>query len=230
MSSEQGEELSPQLGECTAGRYVQGSPAPSRRRVLWSGGAGLAGAALLGIGVPTHALARDAASATSRLGAEIDEAARAYGVPSALLLAMGYVNTRLEMPPPEASAYRKGDPSGRGTYGTMALVRNPFSDTLGEAARLTGVSADRLTKDRAANIAGGAALLASSQGRHRPARPARWMGAVHGNGGGGRRYTATAGVGAGELYAGQVNDALVRGFSVRVSTGELISLTGRGVH
>jgi hypothetical protein len=47
-------------------------------------------------------------------------------------MAMGYVNTRWEMPQPEANAYERGDPHGWGSYGIMALVQNPYSDTLGE--------------------------------------------------------------------------------------------------
>ena len=95
--------------------------------------------------------------------AEFEEAAGQYRVPVELLLAMGYVNTRWEMPPP-ANEYKSGDLHGWGSYGIMALVRNPTSDTLGEASRLTGVSADKLVADRKSNILGGAALLSRSQG------------------------------------------------------------------
>lgn len=141
---------------------------------------------------------------------------------------MGYVNTRLEMPPPDASGHRAGDPEGRGSHGIMALTRNAASDTLGAAAELTGIAADRLQTDRAANIRGGAALLADSHGRPVPdGDSARWLGAVHGSGGGGPRYTATAGIGAGELYAGQVADVLTSGFAVRTRSGERVTLQGR---
>jgi hypothetical protein len=34
------------------------------------------------------------------------------------------------MPPPSASAYRKGDPKGRGDYGIMQLTQNPSRNTL----------------------------------------------------------------------------------------------------
>jgi hypothetical protein len=68
------------------------------------------------------------------------------------------------MPPPEASDYEEGDPEGKGAYGIMALVRNPFTDTLGEASQLTGISTEKLKTDRRSNILGGAALLARSQG------------------------------------------------------------------
>src|SRR3712207_7394121 len=58
---------------------------------------------------------------------------------SELLLAMGFVNTHWEMPPPSASDYRPGDLSGRGAYGIMQLVENPWTDTLSRAASLTGL-------------------------------------------------------------------------------------------
>lgn len=202
------------------------SPA-SRRDFLRAGSVGLAGAVLVGAAAPVHARSRDTASTKAQLRAEFEKAADEYRVPVTLLLAMGYVNTRLEMPPPEASDYRKGDLSGRGAYGIMSLVRNPFSDTLGTASDLTGIPAEQLKRDRAANIVGGAALLASSQGNNRPADAARWLGAVHGRGGSGPRYSATSGTGAGDLYAGQVEDALENGFSVRTRSGERIVLPGR---
>ena len=80
------------------------------------------------------------------LADELDRASREYGVPRELLLAMGYVNTRWEMPPPSASDYESGDPEGRGDYGVMALARNPSRDTLGKAASMTGLSVEALKR------------------------------------------------------------------------------------
>lgn len=199
----------------------------TRRGFLRVGVAGIAGAAVFAS--PDGVLAgSSAAESPSPLRDEIHRAGREYGVPAAVLLAMGYVNTRLEMPTAEASAHRAGDPEGRGAYGVMALTRNAASDTLGAAAELTGIAAGRLQTNRAANIRGGAALLADSHGRPgTDGDPVRWLGAVHGSGGGGPRYTATAGVGAGELYAGQVADVLNSGFAVRTRSGERVTLQGR---
>jgi len=42
----------------------------------------------------------------------------------------------------------------------MALVRNPTSDTLGDAAKATSISVQTLKTDRKSNILGEAALLA----------------------------------------------------------------------
>lgn len=225
----------PGSAENPPGTPIDRSERVRRRSFLRYGSAGMAGtAALLAFPRPSGVLARENVVATasrtrsgSALRAEVTRAAREYGIPAAVLLAMGYVNTRLEMPPPEASQHRNGDPEGPGAYGIMALARNSSSDTLGAAATLTGMPARRLQTDRAANLRGGAALLADSQGREQPDDPLRWIGAIHGSGGKGPRYAATSGIGAGELYAGQVEDILRNGFSVRTSSGERVALEAR---
>jgi hypothetical protein len=150
-----------------------GSSAPraiNRRNFLRLGGTGLAGVIVLGsVGVGTVLAQREPSPREAPLVAEFRVAAEEYGVPMELLMAMSYVNTRWEMPPPGANAYVAGDLHGWGSYGIMALVQNPYSDTLGEASRLTGIPEERLKRDRAANIRGGAALLASAAGWYRPA-------------------------------------------------------------
>ena len=77
--------------------------AMNRRDFLRLGGAGLAGTVLLGPGGGT-VLAQPGSS----LKAELAAAAAKYKVPKELLMAMGYVNTLWEMPPPEASDYVEG--------------------------------------------------------------------------------------------------------------------------
>lgn len=132
---------------------------------------------------------------------EFRAAAAEYGVPVELLKAMGYVNTRWEMPSGE---------SRDGGWGIMHLVRNNTTDTLGEASRLTGIPVQRLMTDRAANIRGGAALLARAQ-QGSPRDLNAW-------------YEAVAEVGGGRLYANQVYETLQSGASATISTGETISL------
>src|SRR5829696_1959871 len=144
-----------------------------RREFLKLGGAGLAGAVLLGTASVTGS--RVLAQEASSLMAESESAATEYGVPQELLLAMGYVNTMWEMPPPEVSAYREGDIHGRGAYGIMQLVQNPWEDTLGEAAQLTGLPEEQLKNDRAANIRGGAAVLAGIPGSDKPSDLNGWQ-------------------------------------------------------
>ncbi len=183
----------------------------NRLDFLRLGGAGLAGATLLGtVG------GRVLAQTESSLEAEFESAARKYKVPVALLLAMGYYNTLWEMPPPSASAYRKGDPEGRGDYGIMQLTRNPSRNTLGKAAKLTGLSKAQLKSDRSANIEGGAALLSDLVGKSKPKRLDGWQVAL-------TQYAGT------DLYASQVYGVLKDGASLTISTGERLKLSPQDV-
>lgn len=200
---------------------VAESWAMDRRDFLKMSGAGLAGAALLG----TLGSGASAKSASPKLTAEFEDAADEYGVPAIILMAMGYINTRWAMPAPDTNEYRRGELHGWGSYGIMALVKNPFSDTLGEASRLTGISEERLKSDRRSNIRGGAALLAEALGTDQPTMLEGFRGAMSGRGkAGGKNYDAVAGVGSGELYADQVFEAVVNGASEMIR-GEEISLS-----
>jgi hypothetical protein len=201
------------------------SRAFDRRDFLKLSGAGLLGVVLLGSGGLGKVFAQAGPLPEPSLVAEFEQAAEEYGVPVELLMAMGYVNTRWDMPPPEASAYRWGDLHGLGSYGIMALVQNPYSDTLGEASRLTGIPQEVLKTDRAANIRGGAALLASSAGGYASGDLSDYFGAVVGRGlGAGKSYIAVTGIGGGELYAEQVFGTLRTGAYRTMSSGETISL------
>ncbi len=195
----------------------------SRRYFLRLSGVG-AVAAVLGV-VGSEKLFAQVDPAYSSLVEEFEEAADEYDVPVSLLLAMGYVNTRWEMPSPEASAYEPGDAQGRGAYGIMQLVRNDDEDTLGEASRLTGIPEEELKRDRGSNILGGAALLREAQGE-RPIRLGDYFGAVSGKG---RRrlFKAVSGIGAGDLYAEQVFDVLRRGTYEKILDGEEIELPSK---
>ena len=200
--------------------FAQGSRSSmDRRRFLKLSGAGFAGMILLSTIGAGGVLAQSA----TQLEREFGEAAEKYAVPIEILLAMGYVNTRWEMPPPQASPYEDGEIEGRGTYGIMALVRNPSADTLGEATRLTGIPEVELKTDRRANILGGAALLARSQGE-KPLKLNEWFGAVNGEGGNGKTYEAVAGIGGGRLYLDQVIGTLKSGAKASISTGETVVL------
>ena len=199
-------------------------------KLSWTG---LAGVALFGSLGSAEVLAQTPPEPPTKasLVAEFRRAAEEHGIPVELLMALGWANTRWEMPPPEANDYERGDLHGWGSYGIMALVQNPFSDTLGEASRLTGISEEELKTDRAANIRGGAALLASSLGAEMPSRLADFFGALAGRGRApGKNYRAVAGVGGGELYAEQVLEALERGIpEEKLKSGERLSLEARSL-
>jgi hypothetical protein len=197
----------------------------NRRGFLRLSGASMVGATLLGMVGSGWVFAQEQSPYSSLLS-EFKEAAERYNVPVKLLLAMGYVNTRWEMPPPEASDHEPGNPHGRGAYGIMQLVKNDDEDTLGDASRLTGISEEDLKTDRRSNIFGGAALLAEAEGE-RPARLGDYFGAVSGRGK--RRFIkAVAGLGAGQLYAEQVFDTLRRGTFETILDGEQVALPAEG--
>ncbi|MEV0595613.1 N-acetylmuramoyl-L-alanine amidase [Nonomuraea cavernae] len=138
-------------------------------------------------------LAASALAGPSQPGrqAEFAAAARDYGVPVSVLLGVSYLESRWDV--------NAGEPSMSGGYGPMHLVdagaarggghaaapvgpgtpASPVSEqaTLREAARLTGLPPARLRSDPAANIRGGAAVLASYQ-PHQSSDPADWHDAV----------------------------------------------------
>ena len=182
-----------------------------RRDFLKLGAAGIGSAALLGSFGAGSVLASPAS-----LRREHEAAAEEYDVPIELLLAMGYVNTLWEMPPPSVSDYDPGDLHGRGEYGIMQLARNPARDTLGRAASLTNLPESELKTDLTANIRGGAALLSEIQGREKPDGVNGWQKAV-------------AEYGGGALYAKEVYEALDKGASLETSTGERVSLAPQRV-
>ncbi|MBG0824114.1 N-acetylmuramoyl-L-alanine amidase [Planomonospora sp. ID91781] len=182
-------------------------------------------------------------------------AARTYGVPESLLLAVSYLQSRWDA--------HGGRPSVSGGYGPMHLVdartaaspgrhrddhhgaagadprgdetrplrvaaprpaargdRVPPPDTLHRAASLTGISPARLRLDPAANITGGAALLAHHQrsGGGRPgAGPAHWYDAV-------ARYPATRDARAAAVFADEVYATLRTGAARVTDDGERVVL------
>lgn len=183
----------------------------NRRNFLRLGGAGLAGAVLLGT-----AGGRVLAQAGPSLKSEFEAASTEYGVPAELLLAMGYTNTFWEMPPPTATAFEPGDLHGHGTYGVMALYQNPSRDTLGRAAGLTRLSERELKADRAANVRGGAAVLADIAGATKPDGLDGWQEAV-------------AEYGGVDFYALEVFQTLKEGAQATISTGESLTLPPQDV-
>ncbi|MFI6707941.1 N-acetylmuramoyl-L-alanine amidase [Nonomuraea sp. NPDC050478] len=108
----------------------------------------------------------------------------------------------------EAARTGSGD---RGvTSGEAASSGGDWGATLGEAARLTGVSVERLRRDAAANIRAGAALLASYQGVP-SADPARWHAAV-------ARYSGSP------AFADEVLRVIRDGAARRADDGSLVRL------
>lgn len=94
--------------------------------------------------------------------------------------------------------------------------------TLDRAAALTGIPARELRTSTAANIEGGAALLAAAQrasGRPLSADPADWFGAV-------ARYSGADDTATATTYANDVFDVIRAGESRRTDSGQVVTLAG----
>ncbi|MGW3115668.1 N-acetylmuramoyl-L-alanine amidase [Streptomyces sp. NPDC001107] len=99
----------------------------------------------------------------------------------------------------------------------------PRLKTLPKAAALTGLSAERLRTDPAANVAGGAALLASEQkelGEPLSADPAEWYGAV-------ARFSAADDTATAAAYADDVYEVMRTGEQRTTDAGQRVVLTAQ---
>ena len=121
----------------------------------------------------------------------------------------------------------RGDDSRAPLFPTAEVPESPELParltTLTKAAELTGLAPERLRSDPAANIAGGAALLAAAQrelGAPLSADPADWYGAVARFSGADDSATAAA-------YANDVYDVLRTGGERLTDAGQRVALTAR---
>ncbi|MEU4406122.1 N-acetylmuramoyl-L-alanine amidase [Streptosporangium sp. NPDC023963] len=154
---------------------------------------------------PAPAAATEAGARSGRQAA-FTEAARRYGVPESVLLAVSYLESRWEGHgglPSVSAGYgpmhlidgraEPGHPHGAGedprgdetrprVIALPPMAADPPEDTLRRASELTGLSPDRLREDASANIMGGAALLADYRrrtgGEGSGDDPASWYDAV----------------------------------------------------
>ena len=146
---------------------------PLHRRCAWTWTLALL-VSCVALGTVPPAGAADAAAPASLQDA-FDAAAREFGVPLHVLLALGYHQSRWE--------HHRGAPSTSGGYGIMHLIEldqaapghtaadgrararaarftDPAFHTLTAAAALLGLSRETVARDARHNIRGGAALLA----------------------------------------------------------------------
>ncbi|MEU3208461.1 peptidoglycan-binding protein [Streptomyces cyaneofuscatus] len=192
------------------------SPVVARTRAGASVLAALTITALVATGQP--ATAAPAPPAAEPLNRAFDRAAREYGVPRDLLAAVGYGESRLDG--------HAGKPSQANGYGVMHLASNPDNRSLEKAAALTGEPADRLRRDTAANILGGAAVLRDHADRLGLDRTERrdvnaWYPAV-------ARYSEAEGPAA-ALYADTVFTFLAQGLTATAPGGETVRVPSRPV-
>ncbi|WP_153455795.1 N-acetylmuramoyl-L-alanine amidase [Streptomyces smaragdinus] len=181
--------------------------------------AALLAPALLAATVPPADSPPHAPAATPLRQAFADASAR-HGVPEDVLLAVSYLESRWDG--------HGGAPSVAGGYGPMhltdRLAGTPDAPaTLPRAARLTGLAPALLRRDPAANVAGGAALLAELQGRldlPRSTDPADWYGAV-------AAYSTARDPWAAREFADGVYDVLRTGERRTTDGGERLELRSR---
>ncbi|MFW6693200.1 N-acetylmuramoyl-L-alanine amidase [Streptomyces sp. MAR4 CNX-425] len=178
---------------------------------------------LLAAGAPP---AGEAPAGAEPLRASFAEAARRYGVPESVLLGVAYLESRWDV--------HGGAPSVAGGYGPMHLTdlraatgrdagpggRTRGTQTVQRAARLSGIPAARLRTDPAANVLGGAALLAE-HGRRLGAEPgdgpAAWYGAV-------AAYAQAPDPATARVFADEVYAVIRAGVRRTTDTGETVTL------
>ncbi|MFD8260396.1 N-acetylmuramoyl-L-alanine amidase [Streptomyces griseoluteus] len=215
-------------------------PAARHRLLALAAAGALTAGALTGLVPATAQAATPTPSGPGARQHAFAAAAAKYHVPARVLLAVSY----------QESAWddHAGQVSTTGGYGPMHLTdvtpamlasgpagavgradladlaKDPALHTLRAAAELTGLSPAELREDPAANIAGGAALLASYQKSGRgtlPADPGQWYSAVARYGGSGRQRTATA-------FADRVFTTLRTGAARTTSDGQRVSIAADG--
>lgn len=166
-----------------------------------------------------------------RLQDAYEWAAKEFGVPVSVLLAVSYDESRWEQHP--------GQPSTSGGYGVMHLTDVPGSDqssqhTLATAVTLLNdlpaspfqVTADELKTDPYQNIRGGAALLQQYEiqtvGKGSRDNEADWYGAV-------AKYSGTKDFGPAKAFADQVYATMARGERRTTTSGESVHLDPKTV-
>ncbi|GAA4636147.1 N-acetylmuramoyl-L-alanine amidase [Actinoallomurus vinaceus] len=174
----------------------------NRRRAIGAGAALVAAVAAGAVYVQQSSSSAGLQSSSSPARqAAFAAAAKKYKVPEGVLLGVSYLESRwdtndglpsvsggygpMHLTQVSAASGRGVEQGGGDDYGTAAAPKTAAAasdpQTLPEAAKLTGVDAAKLRTDPAANIAGGAALLAKYQrDAHKTlgADPAQWYSAV----------------------------------------------------
>ena len=206
------------------------------RRSVAALGAVAAVAAGLALTSPTARAADPSAAATGSDPASRERAfaaaASEYGVPRSLLEAVSYAQTRWDFHPGHSTSggygpmhlvdADLGDVDGKG-LGEASTQPEGVTDTLAEAARLTGLSEEALRTDELANIRGGAALLAAGQEKlglpvGAGSDPGQWYAAVAAGSGSGEERSAA-------VFADDAFTALTTGASRRTVDGKEVTLT-----
>lgn len=164
-------------------------------------------------------------------------AAAEFDVPERVLLAVAYQESAWDAHAGEHSAgggygpmhltdmtpsmLAGGDAGAAGRADLAKTAADPALHTLEAAARLTGLSEQQLRADAAANIRGGAALLASYQktvGEESSADPGHWYAAV-------ARYSQSTQRQGAQAFADRVFGTLKKGAGRTTADGQRVALT-----
>ncbi|MFI6016121.1 N-acetylmuramoyl-L-alanine amidase [Streptomyces sp. NPDC051287] len=194
-----------------------------------------------GAAVPVPALAAGGgAGEAGGLQRDFVAAADAYHVPLQVLLAVAYQESAWDAHTGQHSTdggygpmhltdvtpamMAGGDAGAVGRQDLKRMAAAPALHTLRAAAELTGLPAERLRTDPAANIRGGAALLASYQKDVTgsvAAGPGNWYGAV-------ARYSQAADRQGAAAFAGRVFATIEKGVGRTTAEGERVRLAADG--
>ena len=194
---------------------------------------------------PTREPAASLASAATNRQAVYARAAEEFGVPTRVLLAVSYLESRWDVhagQPSRAGGYgpmhltdlaTAGDPlaaspGGAGEVrgdparpGALSMPRSPALQTIDRAAQLTGIGKAALRTDPVANIRGGAALLADYHRRLAAAGAtgaAAWYAAV-------ARYSGATDQATAKAFADDVYSVLRTGARRTTDDGQVVALS-----
>ena len=149
-------------------------------------------------------------------------AAKEFDLPQAILLAIGYDESRWEQQVPDR--HNDGSDHSDGGWGVMHLVENPGNDSLARAAALLKLD-PLLLKERAEqNIRGAAALLRSFASRAVTASSPleAWQPAIG-------AYSAAIHPGVDDMYLAEIYKLLAQGAGRTTSSGERLTLAATAV-
>ncbi|WP_431968017.1 N-acetylmuramoyl-L-alanine amidase [Actinacidiphila sp. bgisy160] len=188
------------------------------------------------VALPLTAQATGAGPADTARQRDFAAAADEYHVPEQLLLAVAYQESAwdghagghstsggfgpMHLTDVTTQMVAGGDAGAAGRADIASFVADPAQHTLQAAAKLTGLSARELRSDPAANIRGGAALLASYQkatAGSASADPGHWYGAV-------ARYSQASQRQGAQAFADRVFATLAKGAGRTTADGQRVSL------
>ncbi|MFJ5220994.1 N-acetylmuramoyl-L-alanine amidase [Streptomyces sp. NPDC088354] len=206
-----------------------------KRRPLVLGAAVLAVAGAVTVPVVAQATGAKPSGTSVRQG-DFAAAAAEFGVPEGVLLAVAYQESGwdahggqhstdggygpMHLTDVTRSMLASGDAGMAGRAEVSKLAEDPALHTLQAAAKLTGLPQEDLRTDAAANIRGGAALLASYQkatGGKASADAGDWYGAV-------ARYSQSTRQQAAGAFADRVFSTLKNGAKRTTADGQRVAL------